>query len=147
MLPPRPRKPLPRMPQRNNMRASLTNYRQATRKVRLVTNLVKGKPVDQALTTLAHLPKRAALPVRKLILSAVANAKNAGVDTTNLAIKDFRVDKGFVFKRYMPRARGRAAMIRKESSHLTLELGPIVEKKKRGRKIAAPTTAAVTPQP
>ena len=118
------------------MKASLSNYRQATRKVRLVTNLVKGKSVEQALATLTHLPKRAALPVRKLILSAVANAKNAGVDTSTLAIKDFRVDKGFVFKRYMPRARGRAALIRKESSHLTLELGPMIEKKKSARATA-----------
>ena len=104
------------------MHAYLTNYRQAPRKVRLVTDLVKGKKIPEALAALRHLPKRASLPMMKLIESAIKNAENQGVKRDNLFIQDFRVDKGMVFKRIMPRARGRGALIRRESSHVTLSL-------------------------
>ncbi len=107
---------------RNNMKASLKNYRQAPRKVRLVTDMVKGKKVPEALVALTHLPKRAALPMKKLIESASRNAENLGMKRENLFIKDIRVDKGIVFKRIMPRARGRGALIRRESSHISLSL-------------------------
>jgi len=122
------------------MKASITNYRQAPRKVRLVATLVKGKTVGDALATLTHLPKRAALPMKKLIESAIKNAENQGKKKENLFISDFRVDKGMVFKRFMPRARGRAALIRRESSHVILALTEGVPPKK-GRNAKKPVVA------
>lgn len=105
------------------MKAFLKNYRQSPRKVRLIADLMKGKKVEKAVALLEVLPKRAATPIKKLILQAVANATSAGVEKTNLFIKEFRVDKGIVLKRMMPRAMGRGASINKRSSHLTLVLG------------------------
>jgi large subunit ribosomal protein L22 len=103
------------------MKAFLKNYRQSPRKVRLIADIVRGKEVEKALQTLKFVNKRAALPVEKLIRSAVANAKNTGT-TGVLIVKSIAVDKGTVLKRFMPRARGAAARINKRSSHITLEL-------------------------
>jgi large subunit ribosomal protein L22 len=106
------------------MKAYLKNYRQAPRKVRLVADLVRGKKVKDALILLAFTPKRAADQVQKVILSAVANAKQKGVDDAeDLIIKDIHVDKGMSFVRYFPRARGRGTPIQRESSHITVALG------------------------
>ncbi|MEK7613092.1 MAG: 50S ribosomal protein L22 [Patescibacteria group bacterium] len=103
--------------------AKLKNYRQSPRKVRLVADLVRGKNVEHALALLATLPKRASEPMAKLIRSAVANARtNKGVEAANLIISHVDVGQGIVFKRSMPRARGRASAIRKKSSHITLAL-------------------------
>ena len=104
------------------MKAYLKNYRQAPRKVRLVANLIKGKSVAVAELELKHLAKRAALPMEKLLASAVANAKMGGADPENLMVKEVRVDKGLVMKRQMPRAFGRAAPIHKHMSHVILIL-------------------------
>ena len=114
------------------MKAYLKNYRQAPRKVRLVANLIKGKNVDVAMLELKHLAKRAALPMEKLLASAVANAKVGGADVELLMVKDVQVDKGIVLKRHMPRAFGRASAIHKHSSHVTLTLA-----EKAGGKKAA----------
>ncbi len=106
------------------MKAFLKNYRQSPRKVRLIADLVRGKDVEKALKTLTFVNKRAALPVTKLIQSAVANARTQGeANPEKLVIKTIGVDKGIVMKRFMPRARGAAAPINKRSSHITLELG------------------------
>lgn len=103
--------------------AKLNNYRQSPRKVRLVANLVKGKKVDAALDILKFAGKRAALPLERLIKSAIANAKNNfSLEKENLFIKDFRVDVGSILYRRMPRARGTAYPIRKRTSHLSIEL-------------------------
>lgn len=104
------------------MKASLSNYRQSPRKTRLVTDLVKGKSVTEALTVLKFLDKRAAAPVTKLIASAAANAEKQGEDARQLFIKDFTVNKGIVMKRSMPRAFGRSAPIRHRTSHLLVVL-------------------------
>jgi|SRR3989338_6211983 len=104
------------------MKAILKNYRQAPRKVRLVANLVKGKSVARAEAELTHLAKRAGLPIKKLIQSAVANAQNVNANVGNLYIKNITVDKGRVLKRSMPRAMGRVFPIHKHSSHIILEL-------------------------
>jgi large subunit ribosomal protein L22 len=104
------------------MKAFLKNYRQSPRKVRLVADVIRGKEVGKALETLKFVNKRAALPVEKLIRSAVANAKNSG-ETRTLVVKSIAVDKGTVMKRFMPRARGAASRINKRSSHITIELG------------------------
>ena len=104
------------------MRAFLKNYRQSPRKVRLVTDSVKGKSVDQAVSALSFLPKRAGKPIAKLILSAKSNAPTRN-DTSILYIKSIRVDGGNTLKRSTPGARGRAFPIRKRTSHVTIELG------------------------
>jgi large subunit ribosomal protein L22 len=95
--------------QKNNhkyMKAFLKNYRQAPRKVRLVAGLIRGKKVEEAIVELDFLAKRAGLPLKKLLLSAVANAKSMGIEKENLFIKEIRVDKGITMKRMMPAAMG-----------------------------------------
>jgi large subunit ribosomal protein L22 len=101
------------------MKASLNNYRHAPRKVRLVTDLVKGKSVIQAEGLLNNLVKKASLPIKKLISSAVANS---GTAKENLYIKKITVDRGVIMKRWMPRAMGRAFPIHKHTSHVVVEL-------------------------
>lgn len=125
------------------MKAYLKNYRQAPRKVRLVANLIKGKSVAIADLELKHLAKRAALPMEKLLASAVANAKVQGADAENLIVKDVTVDKGIVMKRHMPRAFGRAAAIHKHSSHVTITLAEKAGKaaKKEAVEVKAPKKA------
>jgi len=105
------------------MKAKLRFHRQQPRKTRLVANLIRGKRVDQVLVELAHLNKRAASAVKKLVESAAANAKvQHGHEHKELMVKDIRVDKGITFKRFKPRARGRAAPIRKRTSHISIQL-------------------------
>jgi len=106
------------------MKAILNNYRQSPRKMRLVVNAVKGKTVREAEALLSLMPKVATVPLRKLLRSAAANAKeNQKVsDTGALIITDFRVDPGTVLKRSMPRAHGSAYQILKRTSKVTLLL-------------------------
>jgi large subunit ribosomal protein L22 len=103
--------------------AELKTYNQSPRKVRLVTDMVKGKSIADAVAALSVLPKRAALPIKKLILSAAANAKSAGQDVDALRIEDIRVDSAGMLVRFMPRAMGRAAPIRKRRSRVIVTLG------------------------
>lgn len=105
------------------MKAFLKNYRQSPRKVRLIADLVRGKSAAEALITLQFVDKRAAGPFAKVIKSAVSNAKNQGKNQDKLFIKTVVVDKGEVFKRSMPRARGSASRINKRNSHISVELG------------------------
>lgn len=102
--------------------AKLNTYRQSPRKVRLVSDLVKGKSVSDALRLLSVTTKAAAKPLHKLLMSAVQSAKNTSVDEKTLYIKDFRVDAGVTMKRSMPRARGSAFPILKRTSHVLLVL-------------------------
>jgi len=111
------------------MKATLKNYRQSPRKVRLVTDLIKGKPVGKALTTLEFTPKRAVLAVKKLIESAIANAAHAGMSKDSLKIKNITVDEGFTLKRMMPRARGSGSRINKRTSHIHVTLDIIQDNK------------------
>lgn len=112
------------------MKATLTNYRQSPRKVRLVSDAVKGKSVAQAQIELSYMPKRAADPIKKLINSAAANAAKDGIDTGNLVIKNIEVNQGLVMKRFMPRAMGSAKPIRKKMSHVTVALSEKIAEKK-----------------
>lgn len=120
------------------MKAYLKNYRQAPRKVRLIADHMRGKRVEKALSELRFMPQRASLPLEKLLRSAIANAKNKGVSEEHLFVKTITVDKGLTYRRYMPRARGRATPIGKETSHVYIELA---ERKKPAAK-AAPKAAA-----
>jgi large subunit ribosomal protein L22 len=106
------------------MKAYLKNYRQSPRKVRLVTDLVKGKPALQALTILSFTPKRASLQIVKVIKSALANAEqNFKMDPSELMIQSITVDKGITLKRSMPRSRGMASPIHKHTSNVSVTLG------------------------
>jgi len=106
------------------MKASATHIRISPRKVRMVVDTVRGKSVSQALSILGFTRKKAALPVQKLLRSAVANAvENDGInDVETLVIDRIMVDEGPTLKRYMPRARGRATPIRKRTSHIRVIL-------------------------
>ena len=104
--------------------ASLRHLRMSPRKVRLVVDLVRGKPVEEALNILTFSPKAAARPVVKLLKSAVANADSKGeMDVDRLFIKTAFVDEGPTWRRWLPRAMGRATRIRKRTSHITVVLG------------------------
>lgn len=102
--------------------ASLEQYTQTPRKVRLVTDLVKGKKVHEALAALEFLPKRAALPVKKLIESAVASAREQGQNPDELRVSAITVESAGMLKRYMPRAFGRASPIRRRRSRVKVTL-------------------------
>ena len=104
------------------MKAFLKNYRQSPRKVRLVADLIKGNKVSEAFVQLKGLPKRASGPIEKMLASAVANAKQAGISEENLFVANVTVNKGIVMKRSMPRARGSASRINKRTSHIMLTL-------------------------
>lgn len=116
------------------MKAFLKNYRQSPRKVRLVTNLVKGKKIEEAIAHLDFLAKRAGFPIKKLLLGAVANAAQMGIDKENLFIKEIRVDKGIVMKRMMPAAMGSGHRINKRTSHITLVLAEKTQNSKKQKK-------------
>ena len=108
----------------NEAKAQLSNYRQSPRKVRLVLNAVRGKKVEDAITTLSFIPKRSALPLQKLLASAVANAKNLSIPTEKLVVKKISVDPGKILYRSLPMAHGRAFRKRKRTSHVTVVLAP-----------------------
>ncbi len=118
------------------MKAFLKNYRQSPRKVRLVAGLIRGKKVAEAIAELDFLPKRASFPMKKLLMSAVANAKNSGIEMEALFIKEVRVDKGITMKRMMPAAMGSGHRINKRTSHVNILLGEKVAKVKK-TKVAA----------
>ncbi|MES2023077.1 MAG: 50S ribosomal protein L22 [Patescibacteria group bacterium] len=119
------------------MKAFLKNYRQSPRKVRLVAGLVRGKDVSEALVELDFLAKRAGEPIQKLIKSAVANAKQIGLDAENLFIKEITVDKGIVMKRMMPAAMGSGHRINKRTSHINVVLAERVAKVKKVKTVKA----------
>lgn len=111
------------------MKATLSDYRQAPRKVRMVADLIRGKKVSEVRMALAHLPKRAAAPLLKLVESAAANAKVQGNNPEALHITKIMVNPGVTLKRMMPRARGSGARINKRSCHVVIELGTFAKKK------------------
>ena len=103
--------------------ALLSNYRQSPRKVRLFADLVRGRRVAEALPVLDAVEKRAAVPVKKLILSATANAvHNHNAKKEDLFIVEIRVDESATLKRWRARARGRAFPIRKRTSRVFVRL-------------------------
>jgi large subunit ribosomal protein L22 len=104
------------------MKASLTSHNQPPRKVRLVTDMVKGKKVQQALNELSFLPKRAAAPIHKLIASAAANATSNGSKIEDLRVQNVTVDSAGMIVKYMPRAMGRATPVRRRKSQITVTL-------------------------
>jgi len=116
--------------------AKLNYLRMSPRKVRLVANLIKGLDVVEAKHQLRFLTKKAALPLAKLLDSAVANAKhNFNLDKNNLYIAKILVNQGPTLKRWMPRAFGRATPIAKRTSHITLVLEEKIKLPKKKKEI------------
>ena len=105
------------------IKAELRHLHIAPRKVRTTAHLVKGMRVEDAERELAHRIKRSSDPLRKLLQSAITNARhNFHADASTLLVKDIRVNAGPVSKRFRPRAFGRAAPIRRRTSHVLLIL-------------------------
>ena len=105
------------------MKATLKNFRQSPRKVRLVAQTLRGKQAAQALETLRLVDKKVSEPLCKLIRSAIHNAEQAGnKETKKLVIENIRVDEGLLLKRWRPRAFGRSTPIRRRASTIHIEL-------------------------
>jgi len=105
-------------------KAVLRGARISAQKARLVADMVRGMPVGTASAVLEHTNKKAAHLVRKVLLSAVANAENnVGADVDELKVSRIYVDEGAVMKRMHARAKGRGARILKRTSHITVEVG------------------------
>lgn len=117
------------------VKAKAKFLRLSPRKARLVIDTVRGLDVEDALTKLEFLPKKAAYPVLKLVKSAIANAEhNDHLRKDNLYIKEVRADMGPMLKRMTPKAYGRAALIRKRMSHISIVLAERVATKVRKKK-------------
>jgi large subunit ribosomal protein L22 len=106
-----------------NATAKLRGARISAQKVRLVADQVRGMPVEKAEQLLAFSTKKAAHIVKKVLLSAIANAEhNDGADIDELSISAIMVDEGPTMKRGRARAKGRGTRILKRTSHITLTL-------------------------
>jgi large subunit ribosomal protein L22 len=96
----------------------------SAQKTRLVADQIRGLPVDKALNVLTFSPKKAAGIVKKVVLSAIANAEhNEGADIDELKVKIIMVDKAASLKRFTARAKGRGNRIEKQSCHITVTVG------------------------
>ena len=109
----------------NEVSATAKYVRMAPRKVRLVVDQIRNKPVDKALETLQFCTRAAAEPVAKVLNSAIANAvNNNGLNERDLVVKYAFVDEGPTLKRFRPRAKGSASRINKRTSHITVVVAP-----------------------
>ncbi|MBT8144737.1 MAG: 50S ribosomal protein L22 [Gammaproteobacteria bacterium] len=103
--------------------AKLRYARISPQKCRLIADMVRGKPVGEALQVLEHTPNKGAGIVRKVIESAIANAEhNEGADIDELRVASIMIDQAPTFKRWQPRAKGRANRILKQNSHITVRV-------------------------
>lgn len=104
--------------------AKLRNCSMSARKMRLVVDLIRGKGVDDALNILKFTKKEAAVPLEKLLLSAISNWENKAddldADEYDLIVKEIFADQGTMLKRFRPAPHGRAHRIRKHTCHVTL---------------------------
>ncbi|MBK9325616.1 MAG: 50S ribosomal protein L22 [Hydrogenophilales bacterium] len=104
--------------------AILRGTRLSSQKARLVADMVRGKPVDQALNILAFSPQKAAFTIKKVLESAIANAEhNEGADIDELKVKTIYVDQGPTLKRFTARAKGRGNRISKPTCHIVVTVG------------------------
>ena len=102
--------------------AKLRNHPTSPRKMRLLVDLIRGMKVEKALAELEHNPKDSAVPLRKLVLSAINNwkQKNDGGDESQLIVKTIMVDGARTLKRMRPAPQGRGYRVRKRSNHVTV---------------------------
>lgn len=127
------------------VKAQLNNLRLAPRKVRAVSNLIKGKNVFDAFAQLEALVKRSSSPVAKLIKSAIANAENNhNMVKENLYVKSITVDEGVKLKRFKPKGFGRVSPIEKKTSRVNLVLAEKVPGMKRPAAGVEPKRATPT---
>lgn len=102
-------------------RAVAKYIRISPQKARLVADVIRGKKVEAAVTTLRFMPKKGARLLRKVLESAVANAEQTEtIDVDTLYVKEIQINGGPMLKRFMPRAMGRAGRILKRTSHITV---------------------------
>ena len=103
---------------------AIAKYRRISpQKARLVADVIRSKPVDEALEMLSVMPRKAARIIKKVLESALANAdENPNIDVDSLYVKTIMVDQGPQLKRWRPRAMGRAYGIRHKLSHITIVL-------------------------
>jgi large subunit ribosomal protein L22 len=108
-------------------RATAKYIRMSPRKVRQVVDLIRGRDVDESLSTLHFMTRSARVPVEKTLRSAVANLFNtkegSSLEPSDLYVREAFVDEGPTMRRFMPRAMGRATPIRKRMSHITIVVG------------------------
>ena len=105
------------------VKAKTRYVRTAPRKLRLVSDMIRGQMVSDAINTLKFTNKNGAKVLYKTLMSAVAGAEQKGdLNVDNMYIKKVWVDEGPTMKRFMPRAQGRATLIRKRMSHLNIVL-------------------------
>ncbi len=119
--------------------AKLRNYPTSPRKMRLLADLIRGKKVENALAVLEHNTKHPAVPLRKLVLSAINNwkQKNEGGDQGQLVVKTIMVDGARTLKRMRPAPQGRGYRVRKRSNHVTVIVDIKNEEEKTERKVKA----------
>ena len=108
-------------------RATAKYIRMSPRKVRQVIDLIRGRDVDESLSTLHFMTRSARVPVEKTLRSAVANLFNtkegSSLEPSDLYVREAFVDEGPTMRRFMPRAMGRATPIRRRTSHITIVVG------------------------
>jgi large subunit ribosomal protein L22 len=104
--------------------AILRGVRLSAQKGRLVADMIRGKPVEQALNLLTFSPKKASRIVKKVLESAIANAEhNDGADIDELKVKTVHVEKGTSLRRFDARAKGRGVRIEKQTCHIFVKVG------------------------
>lgn len=123
------------------VKAKATGVRISPRKVGVVASLVRGRSVADAITILEHTPRRAAIPVSKLVKSVAANADVKGLDAKTLTIESIVVGPGFAMKRFRPAAHGRALPYKKQSSNIAIEVSGAAKVKKTEKKAEKKTPA------
>jgi large subunit ribosomal protein L22 len=121
-------------------KASARHVRVTPQKARRVVDLIRGKQAVEAVAVLQFAPQSASDPIRKVLQSAIANARvkadaaSEAFDERNLVISQAFVDEGPTMKRFRPRAQGRAARINKRTSHITVVVTPNEKKSKGGNR-------------
>lgn len=116
--------------------ARLRYLKIAPRKTRKIADSIRGLRATEAEAELLYRPQRAAEPILKLLRSAVSNAQNKNLNRNNLYVSEIKVDQGPMLKRSMPRAKGRATMIQKKMSHISITLSE--KENLKSRKYKAP---------
>jgi large subunit ribosomal protein L22 len=121
-------------------KASARHVRVTPQKARRVVDLIRGKQAVEAVAVLQFAPQAASDPIRKVLESAIANARvkadkaSEAFDERDLVISSAFVDEGPTMKRFRPRAQGRAARINKRTSHITVVVAPSEKKSKGGNR-------------
>ncbi len=135
----------PKTNERPGTRATLKGYHMSASKARVVLNLIRGEDVQSASEILAGTTREAAGVIAKVLASAVANAvNNDGMNAEELYVSAAYADEGITMKRFTPRARGRAAKIRKRSCHITVIVSRLDEDRLELLRVARSAQAAAS---